>query len=66
MPDEPLVIKFKLKNTGSKGIKTVKLLSVNGKPYCYSNCLVEAGANRSGFYCISGFILIGKSNVEAR
>jgi putative alpha-1,2-mannosidase len=42
MPDEPLVIKFKLKNTGSKGIKTVKL-SVNGKPYCYSNCLVEAG-----------------------
>ncbi|WP_431200102.1 hypothetical protein ACQ86K_07555 [Mucilaginibacter sp. P19] len=42
MPDEPLVIRFKLKNTGSKGIKTVKLL-VNGKPYSYKNWLVEPG-----------------------
>ncbi len=42
VPDELLVIRFKLKNTGSKGIKTVKLL-VNGKPYSYKNCLVEPG-----------------------
>ena len=42
VPDEPLVINFKLKNTGSKGVKTVKLL-VNGKPYGYKNCLVEEG-----------------------
>ncbi|WP_143020693.1 GH92 family glycosyl hydrolase [Mucilaginibacter gossypii] len=42
VPDEPLVIRFKLKNTGSKGIKTVKLL-VNGKPYSYKNWLVEPG-----------------------
>jgi putative alpha-1,2-mannosidase len=42
VPDEPIVIRFKLKNTGSKGIKTVKLL-VNGKPYGYKNCLVEPG-----------------------
>lgn len=40
VPDEPLVINFKLKNTGGKGIKTVKLL-VNGKPYAYKSCLVE-------------------------
>ncbi|QEM05060.1 hypothetical protein DIU31_016635 [Mucilaginibacter rubeus] len=42
VPGEPLVIRFKLKNTDSKGIKTVKLL-VNGKPYSYKNCLVEPG-----------------------
>ncbi|MDB5148424.1 MAG: hypothetical protein JWQ57_2444 [Mucilaginibacter sp.] len=42
VPDEPLTVSFKLKNTGSKGIKTVKL-SVNGKPYGYKNCLVEPG-----------------------
>ncbi|WEA03005.1 GH92 family glycosyl hydrolase [Mucilaginibacter sp. SJ] len=42
VPDEPLVINFKLKNTGGKGIKTVKLL-VEGKPYAYKNCLVEPG-----------------------
>ena len=39
---EPLVVKFRLKNTGSKGVKTVKLL-VNGKPYGYKNCLIEQG-----------------------
>lgn len=39
-PDEPLVINFKLKNMGSRGIKTVKLF-VNGKAYAYKNCLVE-------------------------
>jgi putative alpha-1,2-mannosidase len=42
VPDEPLAINFKLKNTGSKGIETVKLL-VNGIPYAYKNCLVEPG-----------------------
>lgn len=42
VPDEPLAIKFKLKNEGSIGVKTVKLL-VNGKPYGYKNCLVEPG-----------------------
>jgi len=42
VPDDPLVIKFKLKNTGSRGIKTLKLL-VNGNPYGYKNCLVEPG-----------------------
>ncbi|MFC0512728.1 GH92 family glycosyl hydrolase [Mucilaginibacter angelicae] len=42
VPDEQLTVNFKLKNTGSKGIKTVKL-SVNGKPYGYKNCLVERG-----------------------
>lgn len=42
VPDEPLTVSFKLKNTGSKGIKTVKL-SINGKPYGYKNCLVEPG-----------------------
>ncbi|WPU97281.1 GH92 family glycosyl hydrolase [Mucilaginibacter sp. cycad4] len=42
VPDEPLIIKFRLKNTGSKGIKTVKLL-VDGKPYGYKNCLMESG-----------------------
>lgn len=42
VPDEPLVIKFKLKNTGNVGVKTVKLLA-NGKPYGYKNCLVEPG-----------------------
>ncbi|WP_154402400.1 GH92 family glycosyl hydrolase [Mucilaginibacter endophyticus] len=41
-PDEPLVVSFKLKNTGSSGIKTVKLL-VNGVPYGYKDCLVETG-----------------------
>ncbi|HEX8019969.1 GH92 family glycosyl hydrolase, partial [Mucilaginibacter sp.] len=42
VPDELLVIKFKLKNEGSIGVKTVKLL-VNGTPYSYKNCLVEPG-----------------------
>jgi putative alpha-1,2-mannosidase len=42
VPDEPLVIKFRLKNSGSKGIKTVKL-SINSKSYGYKNCLVEPG-----------------------
>lgn len=41
-PDERLVIKFKLKNAGSIGVKTVKLLA-NGKLCGYKNCLIEPG-----------------------
>ncbi|UOE51293.1 GH92 family glycosyl hydrolase [Mucilaginibacter sp. SMC90] len=40
--DERLVIKFKLKNAGSIGVKTVKLLA-NGKLCGYKNCLIEPG-----------------------
>ncbi|GAA3982712.1 GH92 family glycosyl hydrolase [Mucilaginibacter dorajii] len=41
-PDEPLWVKFTLSNSGSTGIKTVKLIA-NSKSYCTKNCLVETG-----------------------
>jgi putative alpha-1,2-mannosidase len=42
-PNELVTIYFSVANTGSTGIKIVKL-RVNGKPYGYKNCMIASGS----------------------
>ncbi|MBD1366113.1 GH92 family glycosyl hydrolase [Mucilaginibacter sp. ZT4R22] len=42
LPNQPLMVKFTLLNTGSMGTKKVTV-SVNGQAYAFKNCLLKTG-----------------------
>lgn len=60
LPNQPLMVKFTLLNTGSMGTKKVTVF-VNGRAYAFKNCLLNAGQKLTDSIQIRLFVISNAS-----